>query len=186
MAYGIPDGIRRRPNNRSAQLQPIRTLFGSATCKQGRGRNCNVEVFRRYEKEYFFAYPEDYAQSGLEWVRNRLAPRSRHPAFEVVFVYCQNEGSLDIYAPRNTTEVTVLQQIFAKAILRMDDLAECGGDNRVYFLDPELPRFGGHLILWEKGVPDAKESPPIPAGVSAADDRIGPCRSDTGGAGARV
>ena len=73
--------------------------------KEGRGRNCKVEVFRRYEKEYFFAYPEDFAQSGREWVRNALATRARHPAFEIIFVYCQAEGSLDIYASRNTKSV---------------------------------------------------------------------------------
>jgi hypothetical protein len=26
--------------------------------KEGRGRNCKVDIFRRHEKEYFFAYPE--------------------------------------------------------------------------------------------------------------------------------
>jgi hypothetical protein len=103
--------------------------------KEGRGRNCKVEVFRRHGKEYFFAYPEDFAQSGVEWVRNQLSNRSRHPAFEIIFVYTQAEGSLDIYAPRNTKSVPQLQQIFADAILGMDELDEFGGDNRVYALD---------------------------------------------------
>lgn len=103
--------------------------------KEGRGRNCKVEVFRRYDKEYFFAYPEDFAQSGLEWVRNSLSPRARHPAFEIIFVYCQAEGSLDIYAPGNTKSVPELQQIFASAILKFDDLDELATDDRVYALD---------------------------------------------------
>jgi hypothetical protein len=103
--------------------------------KEGRGRNCKVEVFRRHEKEYFFAYPEDYAQSGIEWIRNRLSSRSRHPAFEIIFVYTQAEGSLDIYAPRNTRSVPQLQQVFAKTILGLDELDEFGGDNRIYALD---------------------------------------------------
>ncbi|HUX90821.1 MAG TPA: hypothetical protein VMV48_09050 [Gallionellaceae bacterium] len=103
--------------------------------KEGRGRNCKVEVFRRYDKEYFFAYPEDFAQSGVEWVRNSLAPRARHPAFEIVFVYCQAEGSLDIYAPRNTKSVPDMQQIFSKIILKFDDLDEFAEDSRVYVLD---------------------------------------------------
>jgi len=103
--------------------------------KEGRGRNCKVEVFRRHGKEYFFAYPEDFAQSGVEWVRNSLSTRARHPAFEIIFVYTQAEGSLDIYAPRNTKAVPKLQQIFADVILGLDDLDKFGGDNRVYFLD---------------------------------------------------
>lgn len=103
--------------------------------KEGRGRNCKVEVFRRFEKEYFFAYPEDFAQSGLEWTRNALSPRARHPAFEIIFVYSKSEGSLDIHAPRNTAAVPDLQRIFAETILKFDDLDELAEDNRVYALD---------------------------------------------------
>ena len=103
--------------------------------KEARGRNCKVEVYRRHGKEYFFAYPEDFAQSGVEWVRNSLSTRARHPAFEIIFVYTQAEGSLDIYAPRNTRAVPQLQKIFADIILGLDELDEFGGDNRVYALD---------------------------------------------------
>ena len=70
-----------------------------------------------------------------EWVRNSLSPRARHPAFEIIFVYCQSEGSLDIYAPGNTKSVPELQQIFASAILKFDDLDELATDDRVYALD---------------------------------------------------
>lgn len=105
---------------------------------EGRGRNCKVEPYRKIEtgKEYFFAYPEDYGQSGVEWERNSLTTRSRHPAFEIIFVYCEAEGSLDIYAPKNTKAVPELQKIFAKAILKLDTLADGTIDKRVYNLDP--------------------------------------------------
>jgi hypothetical protein len=103
--------------------------------KEGRGRNCKVEVFRRNEKEYFFAYPEDFAQSGVEWIRNSLSTRARHPAFEIIFVYTQTEGSLDIYARRNTKAIPDLQQVFAENILGLNKLDEYGGDKRVYELD---------------------------------------------------
>ena len=72
---------------------------------------------------------------GVEWVRNSLSTRARHPAFEIIFVYTQAEGSLDIYAPRNTRAVPQLQKIFADIILGLDELDEFGGDNRVYALD---------------------------------------------------
>ena len=67
---------------------------------QGRGRNCKVEPYRRNSKEYFFAYPEDFGQSGVEWISDSLKTRARHPAFEIIFVYSETEGSLDIYAPK--------------------------------------------------------------------------------------
>jgi hypothetical protein len=105
---------------------------------EGRGRNCKVEPYRKVGtgKEYFFAYPEDYGQSGVEWEHNNLTTRSRHPAFEIIFVYCEAEGSLDIYAPKNTKAVPELQRIFAETILKLDTLADGTIDKRVYDLDP--------------------------------------------------
>ncbi len=129
----LPHVTSHVSNEDVAQLaQAIGEHFHS---KEGRGRNCKVEVFRRYEKEYFFAYPEDFAQSGLEWMRNDLSPRARHPAFEIIFVYSKIEGSLDIHAPRNTAAVPDLQRIFAETILKFDDLDELAEDKRVYALD---------------------------------------------------
>ena len=106
--------------------------------KEGRGRNCKVEPYRKVEtdKEYFFAYPEDYGQQGVEWEHDSLTTRSRHPAFEIIFVYSESEGSLDIYAPANTKAVPELQKLFAKAILKLDTLADGTIDKRVYDLDP--------------------------------------------------
>jgi hypothetical protein len=126
----LPPNVEKENTERLAKA--ISHYFHS---KEGRGRNCKVEVFQRNEKEYFFAYPEDFAQSGVEWVRNSLSSRARHPAFEIIFVYTQTEGSLDIYAPRNTKAVPHLQQIFADTILGLNNLDEFGGDKRVYELD---------------------------------------------------
>lgn len=104
--------------------------------KQGRGKNCKVEPYRRNDKEYFFAYPEDFAQSGVEWVKDSLKTLAHHPAFEIIFVYCEKEGSLDIYAPKNTTAVPELQKAFAKTILKLETLKDGTIDPRVYELNP--------------------------------------------------
>ncbi len=111
-------------------------ISGFFHTQQGKGRNCKVEPYRRKNKEYFFAYPEDFAQSGVEWISNMLETRARHPAFEIVFCYCEEEHSLDIYAPRNTKAVPDLQKIFAKAILKIDTLPNGELDKRVYDLEP--------------------------------------------------
>ena len=103
---------------------------------EGRGRNCKVEPYRRNNKEYFFAYPEDFGQSGVEWVSNSLKTLSRHPAFEIIYVYSEEEGSLDIYAPKNTKAVPELQKIFADNILRLGTLPDGRIDKRVYDLKP--------------------------------------------------
>ncbi len=102
--------------------------------KEGRGKNCKVEPYRRNNKEYFFAYPEDFSQSGVEWVSDTLKTLAHHPAFEIIFVYSEAEGSLDIYAPKNTKAVSELQRIFAKTILKLDSLPDGTIDKLVYDL----------------------------------------------------
>jgi hypothetical protein len=89
---------------------------------EGRGKNCKVETYRRNQKEYFFAYPEDFAQTAIEWVGYTLKNQAHHPAFEIIFVYCEAEGSLDIYAPKNTKAVPKLQAMFAEHTLKLEVL----------------------------------------------------------------
>jgi len=104
--------------------------------KEGRGRNCKVEVYRRNNKDCFFAYPEDFGQSDVEWITNNLQTRSRHPAFEIIFVYCQDEGSLDIYAPKNNKAIPELQKCFVTTILKQTTLEDSTTDKQVYDLAP--------------------------------------------------
>jgi len=104
--------------------------------REGRGKNCKVEPYRRNQKDYFFAYPEDFAQSAIEWVGGSLKNQAHHPVFEILFVYCESEGSLDIYAPRNSKAVADLQSLFAQHILKLPALEKGKIDCRVYELNP--------------------------------------------------
>ena len=117
-----------------------KAISGYFSDKEGRGKNCIVESYRRNQKEYFFAYPEDFAQTAIEWVGGTLKNHAHHPAFEIIFVYCEAEGSLDIYAPKNSKAVPELQAIFAKHILKLDDLPAWQKDKRVYELNPVLEK----------------------------------------------
>jgi len=103
---------------------------------EGRGNNCVVEPFRRGELDYFFAYPEDYSQQSPEWVNGEFANRPHNPAFEVVFVYSQKEGSLDLNFRGSYKAIEPLQGMFATAILKLDDLPPNPKDKRVYDLNP--------------------------------------------------
>jgi hypothetical protein len=135
----------------SALARAISALFR----KEGRGKNCKVEPYRRHNREYFFAYPEDFAQLGVEWVSNTLKTLAHHPAFEIIFVYCEEEGSLDIYAPRNTKAVPELQRIFAERILKLDKLADGSIDKRVYDLAPAQDAEFSFTIAPELGITNA-------------------------------
>lgn len=106
---------------------------------QGRGKHCKVEPYRRNDLDYFFAFPEDFAQASIEWSKGQFARRPRHPAFEVIFVYSQAEGTLEIYLAGDRGPVPDLQAIFAEAILQ-EELQPDETDERVYELDPLLNR----------------------------------------------
>ena len=69
--------------------------------KEGRGKNCTVEPYRRGKLDYFFALPEDYAQASIDWEGSMLKRSARHPAFEIIFVYSQDEGKISLYMKGN-------------------------------------------------------------------------------------
>lgn len=102
----------------------------------GRGRNCVVEPYRRGERDYYFAYPEDHSQRGIEWVDGRFDARPHNPAFEIVFVYSQAEGTLDLNARGVGKSIEALQAMFVQAILKLDRLPADPRDDRVYDLGP--------------------------------------------------
>jgi hypothetical protein len=101
---------------------------------EGRGKNCVVEPFRRGELDYFFAYPEDYSQQSIEWVDGEFDRRPHTPAFEVIYVYSQKEGSLDLNFRGSKKAVEPLQGMFATAILKLDELPPDPKDERIYDL----------------------------------------------------
>jgi hypothetical protein len=107
---------------------------------EGRGKNCVVEPFRRGELDYFFAYPEDYSQQSVEWVNGEFDRRPHNPAFEIIYVYSQKEGSLDLNFRGSYKAIEPLQGMFAAAILRIDELPPDTKDERIYDLSPLLQR----------------------------------------------
>ena len=103
---------------------------------EGRGNNCIVEPFRRGDLDYFFAYPEDYSQQSIEWVNGDFGRRPHNPAFEVIYVYSQKEGSLDLNFRGSYKAIEPLQGMFATAILKLAELPPDPEDERVYDLNP--------------------------------------------------
>jgi hypothetical protein len=110
---------------------------------QGRGRNCQVEVYERFEPRrfYFVGYPEDYATSELEYEEDELHRRPRRSAFEVAWLFRPDEGVLEIHAPGRRDEIQTLQRIFCETALGRKD-APPDGNDRCYELARLLdPRF---------------------------------------------
>jgi len=84
---------------------------------EGRGRSCEVEVYRRGSGWYFIALPEDYARTSLEYVGASLERRPQRPAFEVVFVYDPERQVLDTFALGQKKARLELETIFGRVIL---------------------------------------------------------------------
>ena len=105
----------------------ISTYFHHA---EGRGTRCVVEPVRRGALDYFFAYPEDYSQHSIEWVDGQFGQRPHHPAFEVVYVYSQSDGSLDLNVRGARTAVQPLEGLFAATILKQPELPPPRPDRR--------------------------------------------------------
>jgi hypothetical protein len=107
---------------------------------EGRGNNCMVEPFRRGKLDYFFCYPEDYSQQNVEWVNGEFDRRPHNPAFEVIYVYSQKDGSLDLNFRGSNKAVEPLQGMFVNTILKTDELPPDPKDERIYDLSPLLQR----------------------------------------------
>ena len=108
----------------------------------GKGKNCRVEVLRRRNQDYFFAYPEDYSREVLEWNGNKLSARVAKQAYTVIFIYVQDEGTLDLMCKGNKTRIYEIQELFAQTILGIEKLPENERDSRIYELAPLLkPNF---------------------------------------------
>ncbi|MEA3278356.1 MAG: hypothetical protein U9Q81_24295 [Pseudomonadota bacterium] len=119
-----------------ASLDQLAELISSYFHAEGKGENCFVDPLRRNELDYFFAYPEDYSQRSNEWVHNQFKPRPHNPAFEIIFVYSEKEGSLDLHYRGDRKAMEPLQSFFCEAILKLGELPTDPEDTRVYDLNP--------------------------------------------------
>ena len=107
-----------------------------------------VELLRRGDLDYFFAYPEDYSQQSIEWVNGEFGRRPHNPAFEVVYVYAQKEGSLDLNFRGSYKTIDPLQAMFATAILKLPELPPDPKDGRVYDLNPLRRATSISYLMW--------------------------------------
>ncbi len=120
-------------DGRRALADGIRNYFHRT---EGRGNNCVVETFRRGELDYFFAYPEDYSQQSVEWVDGTFDRRPHNPAFEVIYVYSERDGTLDLNFRGSYKAIEPLQGMFSTAILNLPELPPDPDDTRIYDLNP--------------------------------------------------
>jgi hypothetical protein len=99
-------------------LAALRASIAALYREQGRGHICTVEHFERDGVLYVFLYLDDYTQTHT--AHNALGTLTRsplRPAFELVFVYTQSAGTLDLYARGDRRWRSVLRDRFCEHVL---------------------------------------------------------------------
>ncbi len=89
--------------------------------KEGRGHACHIDHYLREKRLYWFAYPEDWARTTVGYDdKGQFRTWTQRPAFEVIFVHCPEERSLDLFVTATKHTVWDLQRIFGREILGVD------------------------------------------------------------------
>ena len=88
----------------------------------------------------------------MEWVNGEFDRRPHNPAFEVIYVYSQKEGSLDLNFRGSYKAIEPLQGMFATAILKLDELPPDPKDERIYDLSPLLQKGFNFIYNVESGI----------------------------------
>ncbi len=129
------------PNIEPEDLGKLAEKISDFYKKQGRGKHCQVENYLRQgpERHCYFAYPEDYATTDMEYEDGQLKQKGRKPAFEVIFVYRPETGMLATNAKGNKNDVQKLQEAFCKTILDLDELPD--ENSRIFDLEPLKKNF---------------------------------------------
>lgn len=102
---------------RDALAEALTSYYGPT---QMRGRFCKVVNYRRSGgADYFFAYLDDYPDKHLVFDGDSDQPivRSDRYAFENVFVYNSDDGSMEVFAQGGKKVWEPLQSAFCQAVL---------------------------------------------------------------------
>lgn len=140
---------KREPRFDQPTLDGMAEALRAVYRKQGRGHRCVVEHALRPgpDRHCYFAYPEDYTTSELQYEGEDLRRQCRKSVFQIVFVYRPDEGVLEISAPGQKKDIEVLQEVFCRYALEMDSLPprtndrcyELNGLKRADFAFPTEP-----------------------------------------------
>jgi hypothetical protein len=126
---GLP---RKAPDTSAAATRALAAeLSEFYRTTQGRGHRCMVEPYLRGGRQhYFFAYPDNYADTFIGYDdHGEFVKRPQKPAFEVVFVYDPQAGTIDLHAQGDRGVRAQLLYIFCAAILHESPPPEQPGDH---------------------------------------------------------
>lgn len=103
---------------------------------QGRGQHCSAETYLRAGRyHYIFVYPQDYTDTFIGYDnQGNFQRKPQNRAFEVIYIYDSEGGTLDLYVQGGKELVRDLQKLFGRAILG-EELGEEKRDSVPYNLN---------------------------------------------------
>lgn len=121
--------------------------------RQGRGHHKWVEHFERGgNQDYYFVYLSDYAETHINFDNaGQFQRTSDRRAFEIVFAYDRDAGTLDMFAKGGKKVVEPLQRIFGRVILGVN-LPPPDPNAHPYALDHLMDRGFGFPTDPEDGI----------------------------------
>ncbi len=111
-------------------LQELKAAISDYYVKnQGRGQYCNIEIYQRGEAHYLMVYLADYPSAVICFEDSDQLKRSlQQQAFDVVFIFRDKQGHLELYADADPQMRKELGQMFARHVLRQDVSLEAAAE----------------------------------------------------------
>lgn len=118
-----------------------RAMSGFFRELQSRGRHCQIEHYvRACGSHYYFSYLDDYADTYVTLdTGGTFDRRPERRAFEIVFVYDPEHGTLELYARGGKKVYVPLQELFCRIILG-EEIGPESRDSHPYELNGLLDR----------------------------------------------
>ncbi len=89
--------------------------------KDGRGKECTVEVRTRGTTHYFFAYPDDFVENATVHESGVLTVKPFRKTFLIAFAYDEDAGTLEIFTKSQKQSFREnLERTFAQTVLGWD------------------------------------------------------------------
>ena len=111
---GLPFSLPADPHEHVGHLTAcLKDFFRT---REGRGRNCEVDYYRRDSRHFYLAFPESYPEVVHAWQADELEAIHITPAFEVAFVFDEKNNCLDTCFEGARQDSVALADTFAEAV----------------------------------------------------------------------
>ncbi len=132
---------KRQPLTTAEAVQSLEAaLRDYYVAREGRGRHCHIDVYKRGDGIYYYGFLEDSPKlGGIFDEQGHYCPKVSKDNFEIVFRFNPLAGDLDVYVKGKAKIAAQLQEIFSRVCLETE-LPAGSGPTKTYELNPLMRR----------------------------------------------